>query len=53
MKRWAEWLVIAAPAVAVSGYYPTVSCVRHDAATNEYLVWLEQFVFREASAGGR
>lgn len=43
----------AAPAVAVSGYYPTVSCVRHDAATNEYLVSLEQFVYREGNAGAR
>lgn len=36
-------------AFAVSGYYPTVSCVRHDPATNEYTVSLERFELRQAS----
>jgi len=35
-------------AVATRGFYPTVSCIRHDAATNEYTVSLEGFVLREA-----
>ena len=39
----------AAPAVAVRGYYPGASCVRHDPATDEYTVSLEDFVMREAS----
>jgi hypothetical protein len=37
-------------AVAQSGLYPTVSCVRHDASTGERTVSLEQFVLREATA---
>jgi hypothetical protein len=37
-------------AVALSGFYPTVSCVRHDAKTSEYTVSIENFVLREASA---
>ncbi len=37
-------------AVALSGFYPTVSCVRRDTKTGEYTVSLERFVFREASA---
>jgi hypothetical protein len=37
-------------AVDTRGYYPTVSCIRHDAATGEYTVSMEQFVLREASA---
>jgi hypothetical protein len=36
-------------AVAVSGYYPTQSCVRFDASRNEHTVSLEQFQHREAS----
>ena len=36
------------PAVGRSGFYPTVSCLRHDAKTNEYLVSMEDFVFRTA-----
>ena len=36
-------------AVATAGYYPTVSCIRHDANTNEYTVSLESFVLRQAS----
>jgi hypothetical protein len=38
------------PAVAVSGFYPRVACVRHDAATGDYRISMEQFAFREASA---
>jgi hypothetical protein len=37
------------PAVAQSGFYPTESCVRHDAETGEYTVSMEGFEFREAS----
>ena len=37
-------------AVAVRGYYPTVSCIRYDAATGDHTVSMEQFVLREASA---
>ena len=36
-------------AVALSGYYPTESCVRHNAQTDEYTVSVEEFVLREAS----
>lgn len=38
------------PAVAVAGYYPTRSCFRFDAETNEHSVSMEGFVYREASA---
>jgi hypothetical protein len=38
----------SAPAVGLSGLYPTVSCMRHDATTGEYTVSLERFGFREA-----
>jgi hypothetical protein len=37
-------------AVAQSGFYPTVSCVRHDPSTGERTVSPEQFVLREATA---
>lgn len=37
------------PAVAQSGYYPTRSCVRYNAPTDEYLVSMEGFEYREAS----
>ena len=37
-------------AFATRGYYPTVSCIRHDGATGDYTVSMEQFVLREASA---
>jgi hypothetical protein len=37
-------------AVAASGFYPTVSCLRHNAATGETTVSMESFVFRTASA---
>jgi hypothetical protein len=36
-------------AVATSGFYPTVSCLRHDAATGETTVSMEAFLFRAAS----
>ncbi len=38
------------PAVGRSGFYPTLSCLRHDARTGEYTVSMETFVFREAQA---
>lgn len=34
-------------AVGRRGFYPTVSCIRHDAATGEHAVSLEGFVLRE------
>jgi hypothetical protein len=37
-------------AYAVRGYYPSRSCIRHDAASGEYTVSMEGFVLREASA---
>lgn len=37
------------PAVALSGYYPTRSCVRYDAATDECTVSMEGFQYRELS----
>jgi hypothetical protein len=37
-------------AVERSGYYPTQSCVRYDAQTDQYTVSMEGFVLREASA---
>ena len=40
----------AVKAVAVSGFYPTVSCVRHNAATGEHTVSMEEFVLRGAGA---
>jgi hypothetical protein len=36
-------------AVATRGYYPTVSCIRHDVASGEYTVSMERFVLREAA----
>ena len=39
-----------ARAVAVSGFYPSVSCIRHDARTGDYTVSMEKFVHRAASA---
>ena len=38
------------PAVGRSGFYPTLSCLRHDARTGEYTVSMEGFAFREAQA---
>ncbi len=37
-------------AVGRSGFYPTLSCLRHDARTGEDTVSMETFVFREAQA---
>lgn len=37
------------PAVGLGGLYPTQSCIRYDAETNEYSVSMEQFVLRETS----
>jgi hypothetical protein len=37
-------------AVAVSGYYPTQSCIRYFPQANEYTVSMEGFVLRESSA---
>jgi hypothetical protein len=36
-------------AVADGGYYPTQRCVRYDASANEYIVAVEEFVYREAA----
>ena len=36
-------------AVAVAGYYPTVSCIRNNRTSGEHTVSMEQFVYREAS----
>lgn len=38
------------PAVALGGYYPTLSCIRHIAESDEYTVSMEGFEFREASS---
>jgi hypothetical protein len=38
-----------ADAVEQTGYYPTESCVRYDAASDTYNVTLEKFVLRERS----
>lgn len=35
-------------AVATSGFYPTVSCLRYDAPTGATTVSLERFAFRAA-----
>ena len=40
----------APPAVAVKGYYPIQSCIRHDARSNEHTISMEGFALREASA---
>jgi hypothetical protein len=40
----------ATPAVGRSGFYPTRSCLRHDARTGEHTVSMEGFAFREAQA---
>jgi hypothetical protein len=37
-------------AFATGGFYPTLSCLRHDAATGETTVSLERFVFRTGTA---
>jgi hypothetical protein len=37
------------PAVGLSGYYPTQSCIRYDSANDAYTVSMEGFTYREAS----
>lgn len=37
------------PAVGLSGFYPTKSCIRYDATTDAYTVSMEAFEYREAS----
>ena len=39
-----------AKAVAIGGFYPTISCIRHNATTGEHAVSMEEFVLRTASA---
>lgn len=36
------------PAVARAGFYPTVSCLRHDDRSGEHTISIERFVFRKA-----
>jgi len=36
------------PAVAVGGFYPTLSCLRYDAQTGDHSVSMEGFLFRDA-----
>ena len=38
------------PAVGRSGFYPTLSCLRHDARSGEHTVSMEGFALREAQA---
>lgn len=38
------------PAVGTKGYYPTKSCIRYIAQSNEYTISMEGFVLREANA---
>jgi hypothetical protein len=37
-------------AYAVAGYYPTLTCTRHDPRTGTYSISMEKFVLRQASA---
>lgn len=39
----------ALPAVAITGYYPTQSCIRHNKNKTEYTVSMEAFQLRKAS----
>jgi len=39
----------SAPAVGLSGFYPSQSCIRYDGASGEYTVSMEEFTYREAS----
>jgi hypothetical protein len=41
------------PAVDVTGYYPTVSCIRYLAPEDAYTVSMEGFVLRKASAAAQ
>lgn len=40
------------PAVAISGFYPSKSCIRYDPSTDEYSVSMDGFEYREASEPG-
>ncbi|HEX9710278.1 MAG TPA: hypothetical protein VGB42_09985 [Candidatus Thermoplasmatota archaeon] len=42
----------APPAVGLSGFYPTRSCLRHSPADDTYTVSMEGFVHREAEPAG-
>jgi hypothetical protein len=44
--------ILSPDAVALTGYYPTRSCVRYAPGTNEYSVSIEDFVLRKASPPG-
>jgi hypothetical protein len=37
------------PAVGLSGFYPTKSCIRYDATTDAYTVSMEAFEYRQES----
>ena len=51
LSRPAACVQLKTPAaVAVKGYYPTQSCTRYVAQSNEYTVSMEGFALREASA---
>jgi hypothetical protein len=39
-------------AVALTGYYPTRSCIRYTPGKDEYTVSMEDFVLRQASPPG-
>jgi hypothetical protein len=50
LSKVRECYEIKSPAaVGRGGFYPSESCIRHDAKTSDYTVSLEKFVFREAS----
>ncbi len=42
-------LVVVLSAVALTGYYPTRSCIRYAPGKDAYTVSTEDFVLREAS----
>jgi len=42
--------IISPSAVALTGYYPTRSCIRYAPGKDEYTVSMEDFVLRTASA---
>jgi hypothetical protein len=41
------------PAVEVTGFYPTLSCLRHDARRGDFTVSMERFVLRQAQSPSR
>jgi hypothetical protein len=41
------------PAVALTGFYPTVSCLRHDVRSGDVTVSMERFVLRRAEPPSR